>query len=121
MANALTAGQQTVTKLPRWQVRVARNVFEPFHSIARRALQFERLERTLCLVTGQASRHISRRGDITHERYCVFHCKLGAGPDAKVRGVRRIADQDDVAVIPALTQYVIEVEPGGTTQVPCIA
>ena len=70
VADALAAGQQAVGELPRRQVRVARDVLEPLHAVARRALQLEHFER--CAPPGRrSSAAVARRARAVtwlHER-----------------------------------------------------
>ena len=50
MAYTLTASKQAVSKLLRLLVDVTLHLFKPLHAIARRALQFQRLNFALFLV-----------------------------------------------------------------------
>ena len=121
MTDTLTAGQQAVRELQRFEVRVARDVLEPLHAIARRALQLERFELALFLVALQRAADVAAARDLATQRDCILHCELRARADGEVRGVRGIADQHDVAREPAPAQHAIEVEPRGAAQVSRVA
>jgi hypothetical protein len=47
VTDALTAGEQAVRELQRLEIRVTRDVLEPLHAVARRALQLQRFELAL--------------------------------------------------------------------------
>jgi hypothetical protein len=121
VTDTLAAGQQAVRELQRFQVRIARDVLEPLHAIARRALQLERFELALFLVALQRAADVAAARDLATQRNCIFHRELRARADGEVRGVRGIADQHDVAREPAFAEHAVEVEPRGATQVPRIA
>src|ERR1700733_4092773 len=116
MTDALTSGQQAIGKLQRLHVFVASDIFEPFHAVARRILQFERFDAALGLVRFQSGRHIPRMADMLHERYGVFHGQLRSGADRKMRRGRGIADEHARAVVPVPANYSIEIEPWRPSQ-----
>ena len=122
MADALAAGKQAVSELLRLQMDVTLHLFKPFHAIARRALQLQRLDLALFLVETQGVLHVAAVGrEHARQRHGIFHGQLGAGTDAEVRGVGGIADQHDVFVKPFFAQHAVELEPdGGPAQVPGI-
>src|ERR1700722_1113179 len=116
MSDALAAGQQAVGELLRIEMHVPLDVLEPLHPIPGGTLQLERLDLALFLILSQRGRDVS--GSLRqHSSQChrVFHRQLGTGPDAEVRRMLCVADQDDVLVIPALAQNALELEPGSRT------
>jgi hypothetical protein len=119
--DTLTAGQKTVGELPGFEVCITRDVLEPLHAIARRALQLEGLQRSFVVVVLEPGLHVRDTRHMFHERYGIFHRELGARADAEMRRVRRVADQHDVAVMPARAQHAVEIEPRGAAQVAGIA
>jgi hypothetical protein len=78
MADALAAREQAVGKLLRRQVRVARDVLEPLHPIARGALQLEHLDVTLLVVGAEGAVQAGAAGDVVSQRDGVFHGELRA-------------------------------------------
>ena len=121
VTDTLAAGQQAVRELQRLEMRVARDVLEPLHAIARGALQFERFELALLLIALQRAAHVAAARDLAAQRNRIFHRELRTRADREVRGVRGVADQYDVAREPAPAQHAVEVEPGGAAQVPRVA
>ena len=119
--DALARGEEAVRELLRVEMRVARDVLEPFHAVAGRALQLERLEVALLLIALETRAHIQGSGRMRHERDRILHGELGARADAEMRGMRRIADQHEIPVMPALAQHAVEIEPGRAAQVAGIA
>ncbi len=118
VTDALTSRQQAVRELQRLEMRVTRDVFEPLHAIARGALQFQRFELALLLVALQPATHITAACDLAAQCNRILHRELRARADREVRGVRGVADQNDVAREPAATQHAIEIEPRRAAQVP---
>jgi hypothetical protein len=121
VADALTAGEQGIGKLARFEVHIADDVLEPLHPVARRALQFKSLETALGLIRLQRRPHIGAMRHPLYQRYGVLHGKLGAGSDAEMRRVRRIADKHHISVMPPRTQDAVEVQPRGSAQVSGVA
>ena len=112
MADALAAGEQAVCELLGLQVHVAVDVLEPLHPISGGALQLERFGLALALVLSQRRHDVSGAlAQYPRERHRILHGQLGTRPDAEVRGVRGIADEDDVAMVPALAQDPLEGQP----------
>src|SRR6185437_8787313 len=118
-------GEEAVGELLRGQTGVAPDVLEPFHAVAGRALQLQHFEAALRAVGLQRRsprlHQVRATGDVAHQRYRIFHGELGAGADREVRRMRRIADQDHPAVVPAPAMHAAEVEPGRAAQMVGIA
>ena len=121
MADALARGEQAVGELLRLEMRVAGNVLEPLHAVARGALQLERFEVALRPVALETGADVLGGGHLRDQRHRIFHGELRARADAEVRGVRRIADEDEIAVVPALAQHAVEIEPRRAAQVARVA
>ncbi len=121
MADALASREQRIRELTRFEARISRHILEPFHSIARRALQLESLQAPFGLIGSQPGLDIGRLGDPAHERHGILHGQLGAGSDAEMRRVRRIADQHDVPMMPLRAQHPVEIQPRGAAQMIRIA
>src|ERR1700722_10042210 len=121
MSDPLTAGEEAIGKLPRRQARMARDVLEPFHAVARSALQLQDLDTALLLVCSERALKLSCAGDVAREADSVLHGKLGAGTDGEVSRVRRIPDQCKLAVVPLPTQDAVKIEPRGKLQVCSVA
>ena len=54
MADSLAAGQQAIGKLLGIEMHIAIQLLEPFHAIARRTLQFKRLDFAFLLIATQS-------------------------------------------------------------------
>ena len=122
MADALAAGEQAVGELLRRQVHVARHVLEPFHAIARGALQLAAPRDGAPSDRRRAQRpDLRSQVDVPGEGDGIFHGELGARADGEVRRVRGIADQHGLAVVPALAHDAVEVQPRGAAQVGGVA
>ena len=117
MPDSLAAGEQTVGELPRRQARVARDVLEPFHAIARGALQPAEPRRcALRFVSRECRPEIACARRMTRKADGILHGELGARADGKMRRVRGVADQRDLAIGPTLAQYALKIEPGRLLQ-----
>ncbi len=124
MAHALRAGEQRVGELLRFQRDVAPDVLEPLHRVARRVLQAQDLGGALRLVAVDRLRHLpgerpvgrdvqrGERPQLACQDDGVLHGQLGSAADGEVRGVRGVAQQDEVAVAPALAADAQEGPPG---------
>ena len=112
VSDALAGRQQREGQLLRLHVHITVNIFKPGHAVARSTLEFESLYLALGLVTRQALGHRAL-GTVEHfgQRNRVFHSQLGARTNGKVGSVSRITNQDDVVLVPALTQHAVELEP----------
>src|SRR6202035_137590 len=55
------------------------------------------------------------------ERYGILHGELRAGADGEMRRVGGVSDQHDLAMVPALAEHAVEVQPRGAAQVSGIA
>ena len=91
---------------------VAINVLEPFRRIARGVLELQHFDLALGVILFQ--RLGEQLAAVQHLRELdrVFDGELGAGADRKVRGVRGVAHQDEIAAMPRLANDAWEVEPG---------
>ena len=112
VADPLAAGQERIVELLRREARIAGHVLEPFGRIARRRLQLDHLQPPALLVFLQrlvgATAAVQRFGQFDG----VLQPQLRAGPDREVRGMRRVACQDQVAVAPLPAVDPPEVQPG---------
>ena len=97
------------------------HVLEPFHAVAGCVLQFERLERPFLMVAHQTVLDRRGLGDVRHERHRILHRELGARSDAEMRRMRRITDQHQIAVMPALAEDAVEAQPCRTPQMSRVA
>ncbi len=112
MADALAARQQRISELQRLEMRVALKRLEPFGRVARAVLQLEDFEVPLRNIFvhrrfERQARTVEHLGQFDR----IFERELGAGPDREMRGVRGVAEQDDIAGRPALALDAAEVEP----------
>ena len=120
VAHALAAREQRVGELRRIEVDVATHVLEPLHRVPRGVLEPKRLRHALVLVA------LERRGaprDIVlvhgaRQRDRVLERQLRPGPDREMRGVRGIANEHDVLVIPRGVADANEREPGPVPLMP---
>src|ERR1700722_15122744 len=117
----LTSREQGVGELPRFEDGIPRDILEPLHSIASRALQLERFQTPLRLIRLQPCLDIVRTRYAGHERHRVFHRQLGAGADPEMRRVRRIAYEHDILMMPLPAQYPVEIQPGGAAKMVRVA
>ena len=119
MTDALAAGEHGEGQLLRFHVDVALDVFKPAHAVARSALQLERFRLALGLVARQTFGYGTFVAvEYLGQRDAIFHCQLGAGADGEVGGMGGVANENDVVLEPAFTQYAIELHPdSGTAQV----
>ena len=114
VADALAAGQQRISELQRLEMEVALERLEPFGRVAGAVLQLEHLEVPLGdifehrRVEGQA-RTVQHLGQLDR----ILERQLGARADREMGGVGGVAEQDELAVVPALALDAAEVEPGG--------
>src|SRR5688572_9000214 len=102
---------------------VAAHILEPLHRVARGILQTQRFRATRLLIPLERLRYAvsSRRRRSSFERafrklagkgYRVFHGQLRPRADGEVRGMRRVADQHRVAMMPAGIAHAREAYPG---------
>src|ERR1700722_13138772 len=121
VTDPLAAGQQRIGELDRLKSHITRHMFEPFGGVARRVLQLddfksarglERVERLL-----RHAMKMNRGGEPDR----IFKRELGAGADGEMRGMGSIADQHDIAVMPALTVQNREIQPGRAAKMARIA
>ncbi|CAB4907363.1 unannotated protein [freshwater metagenome] len=104
-------GQQVEHELGRLLVRVHADPLEPLQRGLGRALGGLDHRLALVLVGGQS---LLDRGVLVQaggQRQRVLHGELGARADGEVRGVRRVAQQHQVALVPALVADGLEVQP----------
>src|SRR5579871_174241 len=112
MPNALASCKKAVSKLLRLQMHIAVHLLEPLHAVTGRALKFESFNLPLLLEVSQRRLDVSfLRGQSPSQSDGVFHGKLCAGADTEMRGMRGIADQDDVFMKPFLAEDTVEPEP----------
>ena len=106
VADALAAGEQRISELQRLEMEVAVQRLEPFGRVARAVLELEHFEAALRLIFVERgfrdspsaleapSLHaVEHLGQLDR----VFERELGAAADREMRGVRGVAEQDDVA------------------------
>jgi hypothetical protein len=106
VANALAAGEQTVGKLLWIKMDVALDLLKPLHTIARGTLQLQGFDLAVFLIELQGFGDVAFvTGHHISQRHSVFHGQFRARADAEMGGVRSIADQNDVFVMPFFTQY----------------
>ena len=104
--------KQVERELDRLEVGIARDPPEVGGALARGLLGALDVGRALQLVVDERRVQVpapTRQGGCERDR--VFHRKLRPGADREVRGVDRIAEQDDVPVVPRLVRDLREVEP----------
>jgi hypothetical protein len=102
-------------------VDIPRHIFEPFHAIARGALQLEDLDLALLMVRAERAVQIRGRGHVAGQGDGILHRELRARADGEVRRVRGVANQNRVVLVPALAHHAIEIEPRRPAQVIGIA
>ena len=102
VADAAGAGEEVAGELDRVEAVVAADVLEPGGAVAGRLLEALDHRLALQLVVGEGR---LQRGRVALEGLGegdrVLHGQLGARPDGEVGGVGGVAEQDDVAVVPA--------------------
>ena len=112
VADPARAGQQIAGELDRVEAVVAADVLEPGGAVAGRLLEPLDHRLALQLVVGEGR---LQRGRVAleglAERDRVLHGQLGARPDGEVGGVGGVAEQHDVAVVPALAADGDEADP----------
>ncbi len=103
--------QQVEGKLPWIEVGIARHVLEIARALQRSLLEAldDGLALHLVVVEGRAQVSMPSQG--IDEGNAVFHRQLGPRADRKVGGVGGVAEQDDLAVVPALLAQGQEVDP----------
>src|SRR3954463_4300257 len=114
MADPLAAGEQRIGELQRLEMEIAIERLEPFGRVARTVLELEDLE-VPCRDIFIHRSFEAEAGPVEDLRELdgVLERKLGARADREVRGMRRVAQQDDVAGVPPLALDAAEVEPCG--------
>jgi hypothetical protein len=113
VADPLRSGEQRVSELDRLEVKVAVERLEPFGRIARAVLQLQHLDIALRLIFFE--RRLSRqpgRFSTSASLIASSSASLVPEPIEKVRGVGGVAEQDQVAIGPALADDAAEAEPG---------
>ena len=112
MTDALAARQQRVGELQRLEMRVALQRLEPLRRVARTVLELENLEISFRNIFVHGSFQAEARAVQNLRQFDrILERQLGAGPDGKMRRVRRIAEQNDIAGRPALALDSAEVQP----------
>ena len=102
VAQPQAARQQAEGELGRLEPAViALGLLEPLEAGLRRALQRLHLRPPLGLVRGQRGLQIAMLAERPRQGDRVFHGQLGARADREVRGVRGVAEQHHVVVMPA--------------------
>ena len=96
------AGDDVERELLRRLLDVLADVLEPLQAGLRRALGGQHHRPALGLVRRQRRWHVGVLVQAGGEGQRVLHRQLGAGADREVRGVRGVAEQDDVAVPPGV-------------------
>ena len=112
VADALAAGHQRISELPRLEVEIAVQCLEPFGRIARAVLKLQDFQAALGLIflerLGQRqTRAIEHLGELDR----IFERQFCARTDREMRGMRGVADQDDIAIAPSLASDAAEIEP----------
>src|SRR5205814_207253 len=74
---------------------------------------------TLVLVGGERRRNVCRAYEPARERDRILDRKASSGADREVRGVRRVAEQDEVPGVPPVVPDEPEVDPRKPLAVPC--
>lgn len=121
MADPLRTGQQRIGELLLFEIEIALHLLEPFHRVPRRRLQFQHLDAAFLLIF-RKSGFTGRLGfQVFRESNGAFQGQFRAGTDGEMRGRRSIAHQHDIFVMPFLAKHTREIQPGGTTQMSCIA
>ncbi|EPJ37289.1 hypothetical protein STAFG_5643 [Streptomyces afghaniensis 772] len=116
MGDAAAAGEQVEGELPGWLVQVQGEVLEPLQAGPGRALRGGddgppfRLVRGQGLVQGVVFLQAGGEGQ------GILDGELGAGADGEVGGVGGVAEEDDVAVRPAVVDDRAERRPGGVVR-----
>ena len=113
MADALAAGQQAVGELLR---RPGARTAPPARTIpcgcvprfAASALRFRALPGSAAARSDTSPVVLGKHA---RERNRVFHRQFGARADAEMRGMRGVADQHDIFVIPLLAKNPVELQP----------
>jgi hypothetical protein len=107
VGDALRARHEVERELQRRLPDVAGGVLEPLEARLGRLLRLQHLDVARVLVGRQHARDVARavRAERIEERDGVFHRELRARADREVRGVRGVAEQHHVAVVPALAAH----------------
>ena len=121
VADALAAGEQRIGELHRLEADVARHRLEPLGRVARGALQLQHLGPAGLLIRLERALQIGRGMQRVGEPDRVLERELGARADREMGRVRRIAQEHDLAVMPALAGDAREVEPRRAAQMRRVA
>src|SRR5665213_850263 len=93
VTDALAAGEQIVGELLGLELHVLIHLLEPLHAVSRSALKLECLHFTLRLVADERLPYSALAvEEHARERERILHRELGAGADAEVCGMRRVAN-----------------------------
>jgi hypothetical protein len=111
VADAPTAGQQVERELHRFEMGMVGDPLEVRGTLVRRLLNpfYDRL--TLELVIDEGSIDVGVAHERVRQRDRVLHRELRPRADGEVRGVRRVPEEHDVAVVPAPIAHPQKVEP----------
>ena len=121
MPDSLAAGEKAVSELPRRQARMARDVLEPFHAVARSALQLQNLDTALLLVSRERAPSSVAPATWRARLIPSSIASLVPGTDGEVSRVCRIPDQCKLAVVPSLAQDAMKIQPRSMLQVRSVA
>ena len=113
MTDALRSGEQRIGELERGEGQVAVECLEPFGRVARAVLELQHFDVALGLIFGERL-FAAETGPVEHfgELDRVLQRQFGARADRKMRGVRGVAEQDQLIVRPAPGDDPAEIEPG---------
>ena len=100
VADPLAASQQRVSELQRLEMQIALERLEPFGRVARAVLQLEHFEVPLGDIFVHRrfeaeARAVQHLGQLDR----VLERELRPRPDREMRGVRGVAEQDDIAAV----------------------
>ena len=111
VADALAAGQQRVSELQRLEMRVALQRLEPFGRIARAVLKLEHFEIRSATYSSSAASRL-RPGRLSTSASLIASSSASLVPDPTEKcAVCGVAQEDDVAGIPAFALDAAEIQP----------
>jgi hypothetical protein len=94
-----------MSELQRRQVQISLDLFEPFHTVARRRLPAQRLDPAFGLIAFKSLRHVRVGIRILGPRNRVVKGQPRPRPDSEIPRRRRIPNQHNVFMLPCCVDH----------------